>query len=469
MAEAKRLHFIGVGGVGMSGIARVAADLGYVVSGSDMKASRYTDQLEAAGVTVHIGHDAANVPDDCDIAVASTAIPDDNPEIVRARELGIEVWQRARMLAELGRGKLTLAAAGTHGKTTTSSMLATVVDALGLDPTFVVGGIVDAYQSNAASGKGEYYVVEADESDGSFLNLSPYVALVTNVEADHLDHYVGGIEEIRSTFARFMASVPDDGAVVACGEDPELARLARSTGRRVLTYGFDKGCDVCVGNYRTRGVASLFDVTFPDGRTVSCELPKNPGRHNALNAAGVLGVIYAIGEDVEAAAAGLARYAGVRRRFDLVGEACGVTVVDDYAHHPTEIKATLAAARDLDFSRVMVLFQPHRYSRTQSLAGQFGRAFDGADCVVVADVYAAGEAPIEGVSGDTVAQAIAKLGKVDDVSFARTKEEAVEHMAGRLREGDLVFTMGAGDVTTYGPALLDRLRRCGQGDAGRDE
>ena len=466
MAETKRLHFVGVGGVGMSGIAHVASDLGYVVSGSDMKASRYTEQLEQAGITVHIGHDAANVHDDCDIVVVSTAIPETNPEVVRARELGIEVWQRARMLAELGVGKKTLAAAGTHGKTTTSSMLATVVDALGLEPTFVVGGIVDAYQSNAGFGKGDYYVVEADESDGSFLNLSPYVALVTNVEADHLDHYVGGIDEIRATFSQFMESVPDDGAVVACGEDPELVCLARAAAKRSFTYGFDADCDIRVEGYHTRGVAALFEVAFPDGRTVSCELPKNPGRHNALNAAGVLGVMYALGEDVEAAAAGLARYSGVRRRFDLRGEEAGITVVDDYAHHPTEIKATLAAARDLDFARVMVLFQPHRYSRTQSLASEFGEAFDAADCVVVTDVYAAGEAPIEGVSGDLIVQAIREHGKPASAVYAPTKDEAIAAMAGLVRPGDLVFTMGAGDVTAFGPALLSILRE-GE-DARRD-
>ena len=466
MAETKRLHFIGVGGVGMSGIARVASDLGYIVSGSDMKKSRYTDQLEEAGVTVHIGQDAANVPEDCDVAVASTAIPETNPEMIRAREMGIPVWQRARMLAELGKGKKTLAAAGTHGKTTTSSMLATVVDALGLDPTFVVGGIVDAYQSNAASGKGDYYVVEADESDGSFLNLSPYVALVTNVEADHLDHYVGGIDEIRATFAQFMGSVPDDGAVVACGEDPELVRLARSSAKRSFTYGFNADCDIRVENYRTKGVAALFDVAFPDGRVVACTLPKNPGRHNALNAAGVLGVIYALGEDVEAAAAGLMRYSGVRRRFDLVGDACDITVVDDYAHHPTEIKATLAAGNDLDFKRIMVLFQPHRYSRTQSLAAEFGEAFDIADCVVVADVYGAGEAPIEGVSGDTIVQAIKAHNASADAVFAPTKDDAISTMASLVRPGDLVFTMGAGDVTTFGPVLLEEVRK-GE-DAHRD-
>lgn len=454
---AKCVHFIGVGGVGMSGIARVAACHGMRVSGSDMKSSRYTDQLEEAGVKVFIGHDAANIPEDVDVVVVSTAIPETNPELAHAREHGIEVWQRARMLAELGVGKKTLAAAGTHGKTTTSSMLATAVDALGLDPTFVVGGIVDSYQTNAMSGEGEYYVVEADESDGSFLNLSPYVALVTNVEADHLDHYVGGIEEIRETFARFMGSVPEEGAIVACGEDADLVELARGVGRRVVTYGFAEGCDVRVLDYRTEGIASLFTLVFPDGVRTECRLAKNPGKHNALNAAGVLTVVWALGEDVVGAAAGLVNYSGVRRRFDFIGEAAGVTVIDDYAHHPTEVAATLSAASDLDFKRIVVLFQPHRYSRTQNLAEEFATAFDQADLAAFMDVYAAGEAPIPGVDGETILKAVQARSEKVEVAYLPEKETVAERLAALLCEGDIVFTMGAGDVTTFGPKILDAL------------
>lgn len=458
-SETKCVHFIGVGGVGMSGIARVASDLGMKVSGSDVKSSRYTDQLIDAGVPVFIGHDARNLPSECDVVVVSTAIPETNPELVAARELGIEVWQRARMLAELGCGKKTLAAAGTHGKTTTSSMLATATDALGLSPTFVVGGIVDAYQTNAVSGKGEYYVVEADESDGSFLNLSPYVALVTNVEADHLDHYAGGIEEIRETFGRFMSSVPDEGAIVACGEDPSLVELARKTGKRVVTYGFDASCDTRVLDYCTEGIATLFTLVFSDGRTVECRLAKNPGRHNALNAAGVLSVIWALGEDVQRAAEGLAGYSGVRRRFDLVGEAAGVTVVDDYAHHPTEVAATIEAAKALSFDRVVVLFQPHRYSRTQMLAKEFAHAFDLADALMIMDVYSAGEAPIEGVSGQTIVDCVEALGGVGKAAYLPSKEETVDAVVDALRAGDLLITMGAGDVTTFGPQVVRALEQ----------
>ena len=454
----KRVHFIGVGGVGMSGIARVASDAGMRVSGSDMKSSRYTDDLVAAGIPIFIGHDAKHVTDDIDAVVISSAIPETNPELARARELGITVWHRAHMLAELGRGKKTLAACGTHGKTTTSSMLATAIDALGLKPTFVVGGIVDAYHTNAVSGTGEYYVVEADESDGSFLNLSPYVALVTNVEADHLDHYTGGIEEIRATFLKFMQSVPAEGAVVACGEDPELVKLANQSGRRVVTYGFADGCDTRISNYRTHGVGSLFTLTFADGTSVDVELTRNPGRHNALNAAGVVSVVWALGQDAAAAAASLSNYQGVRRRFDPVGEACGVTVVDDYAHHPTEIKATLAAAAALDFKRVVVLFQPHRYSRTESLAPEFGEAFNDADSLTVMDVYAAGEAPIEGVSGKLVVDAVKAAGHVADVSYEPSKDATVAEVAAKLQPGDLLITMGAGDVTTFGKKILAELQ-----------
>lgn len=458
-SETKCVHFIGVGGVGMSGIARVASDLGMKVSGSDMKSSRYTDQLVDAGIPVFIGHDARNLPSECDVVVVSTAIPETNPELAAARERGIEVWQRARMLAELGCGKKTLAAAGTHGKTTTSSMLATATDALDLSPTFVVGGIVDAYQTNAVSGEGEYYVVEADESDGSFLNLSPYVALVTNVEADHLDHYVGGIEEIRETFARFMSSVPDEGAIVACGDDPSLVELARKTGKRVVTYGFDASCDTRVLDYRTEGIATLFTLAFSDGRSVECRLAKNPGRHNALNAAGVLSVIWALGEDVQRAAEGLAGYSGVRRRFDLVGEAAGVTVVDDYAHHPTEVAATIEAAKALSFNRVVVLFQPHRYSRTQMLAKEFAHAFDLADALMIMDVYSAGEAPIEGVSGQTVVDCVEALGGVGKATYLPSKDETVDAVVDALRAGDLLITMGAGDVTTFGPQVVRALEQ----------
>ena len=291
------------------------------------------------------------------------------------------------------------------------------------------------------------------------MNLSPYVALVTNVEADHLDHYTGGIEEIRATFLRFMQSVPEEGAVVVCGEDPKLIELAKKSGRRMVAYGFGEDCDTGISNYRTHGVGSLFTLSFADGTVVDVELKCNPGIHNALNAAGVISVLWALGEDAAAAAASLSNFQGVRRRFDLVGEACGVTVVDDYAHHPTEIKATLAAAAALDFKRVVVLFQPHRYSRTESLAGEFGEAFNDADKLVLMDVYAAGEAPIEGVDGSLIANAVKQSGHVADVTYEPSKEATPALVASKLKEGDLLITMGAGDVTTFGKKILAELSR----------
>ncbi len=453
------VHFIGVGGVGMSGIARVARDLGMTVSGSDMQASRYTQQLVDAGIPVFIGHSADNLPENLDVVVVSTAIPETNPELIAARERGIEVWQRARMLAALGQGKKTLAAAGTHGKTTTSSMLATAVDALELSPTFVVGGIVDRYQTNAVSGSGEHYIVEADESDGSFLNLSPYIALVTNIEADHLDHYTGGIEEIYDTFAKFMSLVPQDGACVVCGDDEGCRTVAQRVERTVYTYGFGTECDICISQYETCGIAAHAHIAFPDGQEVDFCLAKNPGRHNVLNAAGVLGVVWAAGLDVVRASQGLSQYSGVRRRFDLIGQVDGITVVDDYAHHPTEIKATTAAAADLDFERVVVLFQPHRYSRTQSLATSFGCAFDRVDELRVMDVYAAGEAYIEGVNGQTIVDAIVAHNKHIHVEYLPLKDDVVDTMVEVLKPGDLCITMGAGDVTTFAPRIIEALEK----------
>ncbi len=450
------IHFIGIGGVGMSGIARVAHDQGYQVSGSDVKPSRYTDQLQAAGLAVRIGQDAENIPAGSPIVVVSSAVPETNPELAAARARGLQVWQRAQMLAALGEGKKTLAVAGTHGKTTASSMLATVIDELGMAPTYVVGGTLNAYGTNADSGAGPYYVVEADESDGSLIHIRPHIALITNIEADHLDHYEGGIDEIRATFARFMASVPSEGAVVVCGEDAALVKLAQQSGRRVITYGFSSSCDVYISAYSTEGVSTTFTVKFGDGHWAVCRLPKSPGRHNALNAAGVLAVAREAGETISDAARALSRYKGVARRFDLLGDSNCITVADDYAHHPTEIKATIAAARELDFEKLVVVFQPHRYSRVQSMLDDFACAFDQADHVVVCDIYAAGETPIPGITGKTVADAVSARATVG-TTYAPTKDEAVAAAVEVAREGDLIFTMGAGDVTSYGPEILSAL------------
>lgn len=456
------VHFIGIGGVGMSGIARVAFDQGMNVSGSDLKESRYTKQLKDAGIDVRIGHAACNVPEGDPIVVVSTAILDNNPELIAARERGLEIWHRAKMLAALGEGLETLAVAGTHGKTTTSSMLASALDAIGEDPTFLIGGIVRSYGTNAHSGAGSCYVVEADESDKSFTHLSPRAVLVTNIEADHLDHY-RDLDEIYEKFGAFIGSVPAEGIAVVCGEDEALVRIARASAScPVITYGFGDDCDVRVESYEPRGIGSDFTVRLKDGRVIEGHVKQNPGLHNVLNATGVLALVEARGLDVAGAAAALGDFGGVRRRFDLVGEAGGVTVVDDYAHHPTEIAATIAAASQLGYRHVHVLFQPHRYSRaplfTEVLHDEFGAAFDDADTVTFMDVYSAGEAPVPGITGKTFLNVVLDHAGHPAAAYVPRRIEVVPYLASKAVSGDLVITMGAGDVTAIGPQLVDALK-----------
>ncbi len=457
------VHFIGIGGVGMSGIARVAKEQGMEVSGSDLRESRYTQQLREAGVKVFIGQRAANLEGlEPDVVVVSTAILENNPELIEAKNRNIPIWHRAKMLAALGVGHDTLAVAGTHGKTTTSSMLASVLDAMGYDPTFLIGGIVRAYGSNAHCGKGDYYVVEADESDKSFTYLDPTSVLITNIEADHLDHY-SGLDEIYQLFGDFMSSVHEDGCCVVCGEDAGLVEAARKTGKKVLTYGFSTECDTVVSDYQTEGVSISFTVSLPDGTALPCHIKQNPGRHNALNAAGVLTLLSTRGVDMQKAAAAMSEFMGVRRRFDLVGKADGVTILDDYAHHPTEIAATIAAAKGLDFKRVCVVFQPHRYSRirlfTEVLKDEFGHAFDQADMVTFLDVYPAGETPVPGVTGKTFMQPIYdNPNHPADLNYVDRRMQVVPFLLEKLQPGDLIITMGAGDVTSIGPELLAALQ-----------
>lgn len=456
----KQVHFIGVGGVGMSGIARVAHDQGMQVSGSDIKESRYTKQLREAGITVFIGQKAENIPEGDPVVVISTAILENNPELIEARRRGLEIWHRAQMLAHLGVGLDTLAVAGTHGKTTTSSMLASALDALGADPTFLIGGIVRAYGTNAHSGTGDHYVVEADESDKSFTYLSPKAVLVTNIEADHLDHYKD-LDEIYDKFHDFMGLVPEDGVIVACGDEPHVVEIARSEGRRMYTYGFNEGCVVRITSYEPHGIGSRYTAVMPDGTQVEGTIKQNPGRHNVLNATGVVTLLWALGFDAAKVAQALSGFAGVRRRFDLVGEVGGVTVVDDYAHHPTEIAATISAAAGLGYKHVHVLFQPHRYSRaplfTQVLHDEFGAAFDKADSVTFMDVYPAGEAPVPGVSGKTFLNVVLEHEGHPQADFVAHRVDVVPHLMDKLQPGDLVITMGAGDVTAMGPQIIDAL------------
>ena len=451
-------HFVGIGGAGMSGIALVLHQRGVRVTGSDLKASHYVAELSSAGIDVHIGHEASTIDEvKPDVVVISSAIPETNPEVIRARELGIPVWPRAKMLSWLSRSSSTVAVAGTHGKTTTSSMVATMLDRMGLDPSFLIGGIVEGYGTNGRNGSGEHFVCEADESDGSFLFLGPHVVVVTNVEADHLDHY-GTLENIQDTFVKFMGLVDADGCAVVCGEDATLPELAKRSGRRFVTYGFGEGNDyVCTLAESKGGLASSFEVSCPDGRTVSVTIKANPGRHNVLNATASVAVAAELGLDVEAAAQALSTFEGARRRFTHVGETSGVNVVDDYGHHPTEIAATLAAARSLDFKRIRVVFQPHRYSRTKSLLDQFAPAFDDADELFVMDIFAAGELAIPGVTGKAVARVVESACPDKPVSFVPNRHELVRQIAATSQEGDIVITMGAGDVTALGPQIIAAL------------
>ena len=455
-------HFIGIGGAGMSGIALVLHERGCRVTGSDLKSSHYVRDLTAAGIDVTVGHDAATIDAVApQVVVTSTAIPDTNPEVVRARELGIPIWPRAKMLSYLSGASTTVAVAGTHGKTTTSSMVATMLDKMGLDPSFLIGGVVEGYDTNGRNGSGEHFVCEADESDGSFLYLHPSVVVVTNIEADHLDHY-GTLENIEKTFCTFMGLVGDAGTVIVNGDVARYVELARSTGRRMVTYGFDPSCDyVCLPEPANHALASSFSVRAGD-KDVHVTISSNPGRHNMANATAAIAVADVLGLDLAAAADALSQFKGARRRFTHVGDVAGVTVVDDYGHHPTEVAATLGAAADLPFKRIVCVFQPHRYSRTQALAAEFGTAFDDADVLRVMDVFSAGEMPIPGVSGKTVVEAVRRTGNVTDVVYVPNRKRLIENLCDLVRPGDLLITQGAGDVTAIGPAFIEAMRERGR-------
>lgn len=437
----------------MSGIARVLHERGVSVTGSDMRQSRYATALSALGVPVSIGHDAENLGDP-EVVVVSTAIPESNPELVEARRRGITVWPRARMLAELAGDRLTVAVAGTHGKTSTSSMMAAALVGIGEDPTFLIGGELPDVGGNARCGSGQYFVVEADESDGSFLLLDPYCAIITNIEADHLDHY-GSLEEIVDTFAAFVARLRPDGLAVLCADEPLVMTLAAGSPGRVVTYGRSEDADVRLVDYRAEDGGS-FTVALPDGSKVVGSL-ETPGEHMALNATGVLAAVCGLGGDVAGAARALETFHGVKRRFEVIGDVAGVRVVDDYAHHPTEVRATLAAARSATAGSVWVVFQPHRYSRTAALAADFGEAFDDADHVVLLDVYSAGEAPVPGVSGKTLVDALLRHAPRTRLAYFPHRAVVAGYVSERVRPGDIVMTMGAGDVTTMGPEIVRTL------------
>jgi UDP-N-acetylmuramate--alanine ligase len=448
-----RIHMIGIGGAGMSGIAEVLLTMGYQVSGSDLRASDVTERIVSLGGRVHVGHGPANV-EGAQVVVYSTAVQPDNPELVTARAMGIPVIGRAEMLAELMRMKYGVAVGGAHGKTTTTSMVAAVLARGGLDPTVVVGGRLRALGANARLGHGQFLVAEADESDGSFLRLAPAVAVVTNVDREHLDHY-GSLEELRQAFVYFANRVPFYGVTVLCVDDPEVCALLPRITKRTLPYGTCSDAAIAAEDIRLLPHGSRFVVRAHERRLGEIEL-QVPGRHNVLNALAAV----AVGIEVEVGfghiAEALAGFHGVARRFETRGEADGVRVVDDYAHHPTEVRATLDAARGLG-GRRLVLFQPHRFTRTRDLRREFGAAFDDADRVWVLDVYAAGERAIKGVSGRNLVDSAREHG-ARHVEFAADPAAAVAAIADTARAGDTVLTLGAGDVWRLGDEVLKKLR-----------
>jgi len=457
----RSIHFVGIGGVGMSGIAEVLLDHGFVVTGSDARASDTTLHLESKGARVSVGHGAENVSD-ADVVVYSSAVPGDNPELVEARSRSIPVIPRAEMLGELFRIKDGIAIAGSHGKTTTTSLLATVCREAGLEPTVVIGGKLNALGSGAASGAGDLLVAEADESDGSFLHLTPAVAVVTNIDPEHLDHY-GDLESVKNAFVAFANQVPFYGLVVACLDHPNVQDVLPRIEKRTSTYGLAAQADYRARNPRFSGLSASFDVVRR-GEDLGRFEVRMPGIHNVLNALATVAVADELRVPHDTVRRALSSFTGVQRRFTVVGEHAGITVVDDYGHHPAEVMATLEAAQRAYGRRLLVAFQPHRFSRTHHLFDELTRAFNRADVLILSDVYAAGEAPIEGADSARLADAIRAHGH-RDVAHVGDRGALAGELARRAEEGDVVITLGAGDITHTGPELLTLLRQeHGEGD-----
>jgi len=449
MRRIHTIHFVGIGGSGMSGIAEVLVNLGYAVRGSDLKAGAVTRRLEALGATVHIGHRAENVAG-ADVVVVSSAINEENPEVAQALAQRIPVVKRAEMLGELMRFRYSIAVAGTHGKTTTTSLVASVLAEGGEDPTFVIGGRLKSAATNARLGAGRYLVAEADESDASFMHLQPVIAIVTNVDADHLGTHGGDFEKLKASFVEFLHNLPFYGLAVICADDPEARALIPKLARPYLTYGFDAGVDFRAVNVQRHGGQSSFDVLRPDNVAPLSITLNLPGRHNVLNALSAIAVATELEIGDAAIQRALAGFQGIDRRLQVIGEVQTprghVTIVDDYGHHPTEIAATLEAARQAwQGRRIVLVFEPHRYTRTRDLLDDFAQVLSTADALIVAEVYPAGEAPIPGADGKALCRAIRSRGAVEPV-LLKSLDELPQVLAGIVRDGDVVLTMGAGSI-----------------------
>jgi UDP-N-acetylmuramate--alanine ligase len=440
----QRIHLVGIGGIGMSGIAEVLLTLGYSVSGSDLKPSSITERLQNLGATIYEGHKATNA-DGAQVVVTSSAVKPDNPEVIEAHKMKIPVIPRAEMLAELMRLKYGIAVAGAHGKTTTTSMVASVLAAAHLDPTFVVGGRVNQAGTTARLGKGEYFVVEADESDRSFLMLAPVVAVVTTIDREHLDQY-SSLEDIQGAFIQFVNRVPFYGSAILCIDEPNVQAIIPSVKRPIITYGTSSQADLIISDVKLEGLRSEFRLTYKGEDLGLFRLEHPPGMHNVRNAAAAAAVALYLNVGSDLIREGLAKFAGVGRRFDIKGVVNDITVVDDYGHHPAEIRATLEAARGCKFNRLLVLFQPHRFTRTQHLWNEFSRAFNQADVLVLTDIYAASETPIPGVTSEALADAIREAGH-KNVQYLRSMQDGIEYLLKQAHPGDAILTIGAGNVS----------------------
>ncbi|MDR3590088.1 MAG: UDP-N-acetylmuramate--L-alanine ligase [Negativicutes bacterium] len=452
--DMKKVHFVGIGGAGMSAIAKILLEKGYSVTGSDISRSEIVNRLEQLGATIFIGH----YPDNIDGAEAidqSTALAGDNPEVVAAREKGLRVLQRSDLVASLMKERLGIAVAGAHGKTTTTSMIALMMERAGTDPTIIIGGELDYLNGNAKLGQGEYLVAEADESDGSFLKLAPHIAVVTNVENDHMDYY-GTMDNILQAFTEFLGKLQaETGLAILCFDNAHVRAIAAGLDRKVVSYAVDHEADFTARDISVRGTTTVYRVFHQDKFLGSIEL-NVPGRHNVANSLAAVAVGMNTGLSFEQIAEGLALFRGVKRRFQTKGRVGGIWVVDDYAHHPTEISTTLQAARDTNPKRLICVFQPHRFSRTKFLREEFGCAFTRADLLILTDVYAAGEAPIPGIDGEVIKEEVGRQTK-QTVTYIPDKANIARYLAQIVEPGDLVITMGAGNIYQTGEELVERL------------
>ena len=454
LGKARHVHFVGIGGIGMSGIAEVLINLGFEVSGSDVEKSAITDNLASIGAAVSIGHSAGNIGG-ADIVVVSSAIGPDNPEVRAAADAGIPLLPRSDMLGELMRIRTGIAIAGAHGKTTTTSLAAVVLQEAGLDPTVVVGGKVKSLDANAMLGRGKYLVAEVDESDGNFVRLTPSIAIITNIDAEHLDFY-GGLKKIHEAFVTFANRVPFHGVVICCVDDANVRAVMPLIDRKIITYGFDKEAGVRGEVLEEDGTGSVFRLHAggEDLGTIKLTLP---GRHNVANAIAVCALALELGIEIDAVRRAFERFEGVGRRFETRGEEGGVLVIDDYGHHPTEIKAAVRTARRSLDRRVVAVFQPHRFTRTRDLHENFDRCLLDADLVFITDIYGAGETPIPGITGDLIYRAVRRGGAKKAV-YLPAREDLLDALESTVKEGDVVLTLGAGDIWKTGDELLERIR-----------